>query len=351
MTPDPAQTPTLGAATRRALLVGNPNVGKSVLFGALTRRYVTVSNYPGTTVEIARGTAVVAGDRVELVDLPGVNSLIPQSEDERVTRDALVFERSEVVLQVIDAKNLRRGLLLTLGLAEMGLPFAVVLNMMDEALARGVRVDRKGLSQKLGVPVVSTVATRGKGIQKVRIVMSDRARGGRAGSTIGVDYGPAIEAAVAEIERLLPEQHVSGRSVALMILGGDEGIRKWMRLVLPPDDAEEIERIRQGVAREFARPLTYEITRARLARATEILADVYHVDPALTNAVERLARYGESVSGRGLAHLTASLGAALILLSMGGFAPTPIGAAIAAFVVVAAIAAALRPPAGRGLAP
>jgi len=143
----------------RILLIGNPNVGKSVLFGGLTKRYVVVSNYPGTTVDVTKGFLDLPGGRRELLDLPGVNNLIPQSEDERVTRDVLLTEDVESILLVADAKNLRRGLLIAISLAEMGLPFGFALNMMDEALARGIKIDRSGLAGEIGVPVFFTVAT------------------------------------------------------------------------------------------------------------------------------------------------------------------------------------------------
>ncbi|HHT9151264.1 MAG TPA: FeoB small GTPase domain-containing protein, partial [Candidatus Wujingus californicus] len=97
----------------KVALVGNPNVGKSVIFGLLTGKYVTVSNYPGTTVEVSRGVSKGIDGGVEVVDTPGVNSLIPLSEDERVTRDMLFEECDKHVVQVVDAKNLNRGLLIT----------------------------------------------------------------------------------------------------------------------------------------------------------------------------------------------------------------------------------------------
>jgi hypothetical protein len=130
-----------------------------------------------------------------------------------------------------------------------------------------------------------------------------------------VDYGPAIESAVEQIEALLPESAASRRAVALMALAADEGIRKWSRLVLSPEAAAEIERIRREASRQFSKPLPYEITQARLRLASDILERVYRVDPALTNAVERVARFGETVQGRGVAHVTATLGAALLLSS------------------------------------
>src|SRR5579872_7548974 len=110
---------------RRALLVGQPNVGKSVVFGALTGTYVTVSNYPGTTVEITRGRARFGGQLWEVVDTPGTHNLVPMSEDEAVTRDLLVSEPHDALVQVGDAKNLARTLLLTLQIAELGIPFCL----------------------------------------------------------------------------------------------------------------------------------------------------------------------------------------------------------------------------------
>src|SRR3989338_11050327 len=133
------------AASRRIVLVGNPNVGKSVIFGVLTGRYATVSNYPGTTVEVSRGPMLGARD-IDVVDSPGVNSLVPMSEDERVTRDILLNEEVGSVIQVLDAKNLRRSLLITVQLIEMGLPLTLALNMYDEAGERGITIALAKLS-------------------------------------------------------------------------------------------------------------------------------------------------------------------------------------------------------------
>src|SRR6266498_5539442 len=144
-------------AARTVILVGNPNVGKSVLFGALTGKYVTVSNYPGTTVEVTRGSAVVEGHPWHVMDTPGTNNLLPMSEDEQVTRDILISERGYVCLQVCDAKNLRRGLLLAAQLAEAEVPFVLALNMADEAVSRGFTIDEARLARTLQIDVVATV--------------------------------------------------------------------------------------------------------------------------------------------------------------------------------------------------
>jgi len=150
--------------TPRLLLVGNPNVGKSVIFSYLTGKYVTVSNYPGTTVEVARGKLRYGGRDWEVIDTPGINSLVPQSEDERVTRDLLLTAKPDVIVQVADAKNLRRTLLLTAQLAELRVPLLLVLNLMDEARSRGIELDVAGLSQRFGIPVVPAVAIDGEGL-------------------------------------------------------------------------------------------------------------------------------------------------------------------------------------------
>src|SRR5579884_3649266 len=154
---------------RRALLVGQPNVGKSVVFGALTGTYVTVSNYPGTTVEITRGRARFGAHLWEVVDTPGTHNLVPMSEDEAVTRDILVSERHDALVQIGDAKNLPRTLLLTLQLAELGVPFCLDLNMLDEARARGLSTDLTLLARELeGVGVNASTATEGEGLDGVR---------------------------------------------------------------------------------------------------------------------------------------------------------------------------------------
>jgi len=145
------------------LLIGNPNVGKSLLFKNLTHRYVNVSNFPGTTVEVTRARSAFGAKDAEIVDSPGINDLSPRSDEARVTRALLEKSPGATVVQVADAKNLRRALLLTLQLAEMGRPMVLVLNMLDELRARGGRIDRAELSRVLGIPVVGAVALRNEG--------------------------------------------------------------------------------------------------------------------------------------------------------------------------------------------
>lgn len=158
----------------RIAIVGSPNVGKSLLFNRLTGAYATVSNYPGTTVDVARGRACLTGcdGEVEVVDTPGMYALTPLSEEERVTRRILLEERPALVLHVADAKNLARMLPLTLELLEAGLPLALAVNLLDEAADRGVSLDLGELERRLGIPVVGTVGTTGLGLGRLREVLA-----------------------------------------------------------------------------------------------------------------------------------------------------------------------------------
>lgn len=145
-------------------IVGNPNVGKSLLFNNLTRKYVNVSNYPGTTVEVSRGKVIINNTEYEIIDTPGMYSLMSMTEEEKVARDILIHERPDIVLHIVDAKNLERMILLTLQLIEAGLNSILVLNIADEAKKEGISIDVKSLEKELGIPVVQTVSTTGAGI-------------------------------------------------------------------------------------------------------------------------------------------------------------------------------------------
>lgn len=162
--PRPGHGPGHTEGLRKIAIVGNPNVGKSVLFNDLTGTYTVVSNYPGTTVEVSRGSAKIGEERFELVDTPGMYSLLPITEEERVARDILMNEMPVAVLHVIDAKNLERMLGFTLQLIEAALPVILVLNMTDEAEKRGKITHTELLENELRIPVVAIVATTSKGV-------------------------------------------------------------------------------------------------------------------------------------------------------------------------------------------
>lgn len=157
-------------------LVGSPNVGKSLLFNLLTGTYVTVSNYPGTTVEVARGNAIIAGEKVTIFDTPGMYSLIPMTEEERVARDLITNQTIDLLIHVVDAKHLGRMLNLTLQLIEAQLPVLLVVNMIDEAQKLGIWVDEERLAYKLDILVVSMAAAQKVGLKKLIAKVADYVR-------------------------------------------------------------------------------------------------------------------------------------------------------------------------------
>ena len=264
-----SQTQQTEAPKEKVILIGNPNVGKSVIFNYLTGKYVTVSNYPGTTVEVSIGTLVAHGKKLQVLDTPGVNSLIPMSEDEKVTRDILLKEPKSYLIQVMDTKNIRRGLLISLQLLEMGLPFLVLLNMWDEAKSRGIEIKTQTLSEILGTPILKTVATRKKGLEKIKENLTSHPL-----SSIPINYPEAVERGISQIIPFLPEVSLSRRSLALMLLSGDESLADWLHRNLSEEDILQIEKIRQETQAHFADPIGYLINQARLRKADELLPQV-----------------------------------------------------------------------------
>jgi len=152
----------------RVALIGNPNVGKSVIFNSLTGLKQHTGNWPGKTVEKKSGYYSHEGYEFEIVDLPGVYSLSSISEDERVARQYIVDHRPDVVVDILNATQLERNLYLTLLLIELQVNLVVVLNMYDMINSRGDKIDLEALSQKLGAPVIATTATRKEGIETLK---------------------------------------------------------------------------------------------------------------------------------------------------------------------------------------
>ena len=264
-------------------LVGNPNVGKSVIFGWLTGKYATVSNYPGTTVEVSQGNIKLEGRKGVLVDTPGTNSLIPMSEDERVTRDILLEESDLKVIQVGDAKNLRRALGITLQLAEMEKPVVLVLNMADEAKERGIAIDRERLSEILGVPVFSTIATRRKGLEGLtKSLNEDRI------PHLFFPYTPEVEESIRAVSELLPSKQPGRRALALMILSGDESLQAWIHARLDQQEIRTLDEVRQRLQERLPESIGFWINRKRLQVVDQILAKVFRKSDAAGGRLSRL---------------------------------------------------------------
>ncbi|MEE9191717.1 MAG: FeoB small GTPase domain-containing protein [Candidatus Aerophobetes bacterium] len=156
----------------KILLMGNPNVGKSVIFNRLTGIRVVVSNYPGTTIEFLEGSMMVDGRRVQIIDVPGAYSLVPSDKAEEVAVNILMKDKPHLIVDVVDATNLERNLYLSLQLRELPIPLILDLNMIDLARERGISIDKDALARALGVPVVSSVAISGEGVHELRAVIA-----------------------------------------------------------------------------------------------------------------------------------------------------------------------------------
>jgi len=209
----------------RVVLVGNPNVGKSVLFNALTGAYTTVSNYPGTSVEISRGYTEIHDQRYEILDTPGMYSLLPISEEERVAQRILLSERADVVVHVVDARNLVRMLPMTLQLAEAGLPLVLVVNILDEAKRLGMEINLEVLQERLGIPVIGAIMAKRQGLLELKEALHTF----HAGNTF-YPYATDLERDICKVAALLNgEYRVSTRSLSILLMKKDEEVVSLVR--------------------------------------------------------------------------------------------------------------------------
>src|SRR5208283_1078778 len=206
---------------KKVVLIGNPNVGKSVLFNALTGAYVTVSNYPGTSVEVSRGAVTIEGQPFEIIDTPGMYSLLPITEEERVAREILLTESPDIVIHVLDARNLERMLPMTIQLIEAGLPVILVVNIMDEAERMGLNIDISLLRERLGIPVIGAATVKKRGLPEIKETILHYVPEKHA----AFSYNKRLENDIAEIAALLKGPYrLSAKSIALLLLQRDDEI-------------------------------------------------------------------------------------------------------------------------------
>jgi ferrous iron transport protein B len=293
-------------------IVGSPNVGKSVLFNALTGAYVTVSNYPGTTVEVSRGKGRLAGMEVGVVDTPGMYGLLPITEEERIARRILLEEQPDVVVHVVDAKNLERMLPMTLQLIEAGLPVILDLNLMDEAERLGVQVDAAALERALGIPVLTTALALGRGTtqlkERIAAYLGDRPTNNPSTNlSTRVSYHGVIEEALAEMEALLSDTYqMTRRMIALLLLQGDAEVTSLVRK-REGQSASKIIQIANAAQARFGQPISYIVARKQREVAQRIL------QPALMLPEHRVAGFTERLSEAMMNPLT---GIPILLLSL-----------------------------------
>ena len=211
-------------------LAGNANVGKSVLFNQLTGSSQIIGNWPGKTVEKAEGTLNFEGQKITVIDLPGIYSFSTFGMEEIVSREYVALEDPDVVIDVVDAAVLERNLFFTLQLIEMEAPLLICLNQVDAAKNKGISIDRKKLEQALGVPVIPTVAIRGEGTYELTKTALDVARNCRNSKKTHIKYGAEIEERISKLDLAIQTGNLGlrypSRWVAIKLLENDPEIKK-----------------------------------------------------------------------------------------------------------------------------
>lgn len=271
--------------TLKIALIGQPNCGKSTLFNHLVGYKANTSNLPGTTVEYLRSEAWVAGHRIEVIDLPGAYSLVPLDGAEEQTRNFLVSEPIDAVLNVMDASLLSRSLELTLQMLELHVPVVLCLNMMDEARRKGIDIDVDTLSARLGIPVVPTVAVRGTGVleaisQAIRAAESHHV-------PAPMPYSADIEAAIARVASQIHADN--NRLFAIKLLEDDAFFRNRMAQPLPDlDDA--ISASQTDIRNARGRPADQVISAERHAQAMDVFEAAASVGPPIRTFRDHIDR-------------------------------------------------------------
>jgi len=223
-------------------LIGNPNVGKSVIFNCLVpgaRQHV--GNWPGKTVEKKEGHFTHKGVQLMIVDLPGTYSLTAAAEDELVSRNYIIEEKPDLVVDVVDASNLERNLYLAMLLLELDANVLLVLNMADVAQDKGYLINIGNLSERLGIPVIATVATKGRGIVELKDAMLNAA-GNPAQNRHMITYGHGIERVIDHLVSVLEKDCAISKRYPL----------RWLAIRLLEGDAQALSLVKEsGYAKEL----------------------------------------------------------------------------------------------------
>lgn len=230
-------------------LAGNANVGKSVIFNHLTGLNQIIGNWPGKTVERAEGTLKFKGRTIKIIDLPGIYSLSAYSQEEIVSMEFIALEKPDVVINVVDASNLERNLFLTIQLKELHVPMVLALNQVDFAKSKGIEIDTEVLSEILDVPVVKTVATKGKGLDVLLSTALEIADSSSRGEIVSYDF---------DNEKLLiyrEEINNAIKNICNILSKWDNDIVKsyhplWLSLKLIEQDKYIVEKIKKEADRD-----------------------------------------------------------------------------------------------------
>ncbi len=256
-------------------LAGNPNVGKSTIFNALTGAHQHIGNWPGKTVEKKEGLVTIDGHEIMVVDLPGTYSLAAYSVEEIITRDFILHDRPDLVVAVVDASNLERNLYLVCQILELGTPVMIALNMSDTARNRGLRIDAAQLSRQLnGALVVETVGNRGVGVDTLKAALG---RGSSAeAAPLLLQYGEAIDGEIARLAQQIDAEPALAQNYAA----------RWLAVKLLENDPDILAQLQQA-----GHTALLAAAQAAIERVTEALGD----DPETLITDRRYQLIGEVV--------------------------------------------------------
>lgn len=272
-------------------LAGNANVGKSVLFNQLTGSSQIVGNWPGKTVEKAEGTLNFEGQKITVIDLPGIYSFSTFGLEEIVSREYVALENPDVVINVVDASVLERNLFFTLQLIEMDAPLVICLNQVDMAKKKGITINAKKLEHALGVPVVPTVGIRGEGIYELTKTAVAVAKNCKNTRKTPVRYGAEIEERISKLEQAIQagnlELKYPSRWAAIKLLENDPEIKK-----LVGSKSEAIIKASESLAAEISaihnEPCFAVIASERYSLASKIANEVQHQSEIKTTFSDKL---------------------------------------------------------------
>jgi len=272
-------------------LAGNANVGKSVIFNQLTGSSQIIGNWPGKTVEKAQGTLDFEGQKITVVDLPGIYSFSTFSMEEVVSREYIALENPDVAINVVDASILERNLFFTIQLIEMEVPLVVCLNQIDSAKKKGITINTKKLEQALGVPVVPTIGIRGEGIYELVKTAVKTAQNRETNKKPHTHYGAEIEQRIGKLEIAIQSKNLNlgypSRWVAIKLLENDPEIKKMVT-----SKSTEIVDAAESLAAEISsihnEPIFAVIASERYALANKIASEVQKQSEIKSTVSEKL---------------------------------------------------------------
>lgn len=254
-------------------VAGNPNSGKSTLINAIAGTRLYVGNWPGVTVEKKSALFEYEGTNIKLVDLPGTYSLSPYTEEEIIARDYLVHEKPDAIINVVDATNLERNLYLTVQLLELGIPVVMALNIHDEAVSKGYKIDIKTMEDILGIEVIPTVATKKTGLSDLLRAVTNNTSGHHPKK---LNYGSNIEAAASAVEK-----QIKNNCPQLL----EKYPLRWLVFKLMEEDSHVMEEINIG-DKSFIEEATKHLKKAHGDDVESIMADErYALASGLTHEV------------------------------------------------------------------